>query len=225
MAPAAEGLAAVEVAKALGRAGDCTAGPDEKLEMLAAAGRSTPSTATGSRTAEAVLEITQKHGADVVYDPVGGLTFDIALRCIAPEGRITLMGFAGDHSDRAGQYRAGQEHRHRPGHLLGYYRLGPPAGAFSPTTRGCALPMRSFRVGDPGKACRLVHAVPPLSGLPHGLEMIALARSPPHLRRRPASGHCPHFSTPKETIMPLAESHFAAFSPRRSPGPVLAQDK
>jgi NADPH2:quinone reductase len=30
----------------------------------------------------------------VIYDPVGGATFDESLRCIAPDGRIIPMGFA-----------------------------------------------------------------------------------------------------------------------------------
>ena len=34
-------------------------------------------------------------GIDVVFDPVGGECFDHALRAIAPEGRILVIGFAG----------------------------------------------------------------------------------------------------------------------------------
>lgn len=34
-------------------------------------------------------------GVDVVFDPVGGECFDHALRAIAPEGRILVIGFAG----------------------------------------------------------------------------------------------------------------------------------
>ncbi len=33
-------------------------------------------------------------GADVVYDPVGGASFDAALRCLKPLGRIIVIGFA-----------------------------------------------------------------------------------------------------------------------------------
>jgi NADPH:quinone reductase len=33
-------------------------------------------------------------GVDIVYDPVGGPLFDQALRCVAPEGRILVIGFA-----------------------------------------------------------------------------------------------------------------------------------
>lgn len=33
-------------------------------------------------------------GIDVIFDPVGGPLFDQALKCVAPEGRILIIGFA-----------------------------------------------------------------------------------------------------------------------------------
>lgn len=44
---------------------------------------------------EAVLELTSGRGVDKVYDPVGGEVFAQSLRCMAPEGRICPVGFAG----------------------------------------------------------------------------------------------------------------------------------
>src|SRR5579885_2187499 len=41
-----------------------------------------------------VKEITGR-GADVIYDPVGGDVFDLSTKCIAPEGRLLVIGFAG----------------------------------------------------------------------------------------------------------------------------------
>jgi len=41
-----------------------------------------------------VKDITGGHGADVVFDPVGGAAFDASTRCIAFEGRIVVIGFA-----------------------------------------------------------------------------------------------------------------------------------
>ncbi|MGV9194002.1 NADPH:quinone oxidoreductase family protein [Microbacterium sp. MC2] len=41
-----------------------------------------------------VKQITGGHGADVVFDPVGGTAFDASTRCIAFEGRIVVIGFA-----------------------------------------------------------------------------------------------------------------------------------
>jgi NADPH2:quinone reductase len=42
-----------------------------------------------------VKEATEGRGADVVYDPVGGETYDRSTKCIAFEGRILVVGFAG----------------------------------------------------------------------------------------------------------------------------------
>lgn len=42
-----------------------------------------------------VRELTDGRGADVVIDPVGGNSFDDAVRAMAPDGRIVVVGFAG----------------------------------------------------------------------------------------------------------------------------------
>ncbi|MFB6435224.1 NADPH:quinone oxidoreductase family protein [Streptomyces sp. NPDC056411] len=43
----------------------------------------------------AVKEATGGRGADVVYDPVGGEAYTASTKCIAFEGRIVVVGFAG----------------------------------------------------------------------------------------------------------------------------------
>jgi NADPH:quinone reductase len=44
---------------------------------------------------EKVVAATGGRGADVVFDPVGGDRFDDAVRCLAPAGRLLVIGFAG----------------------------------------------------------------------------------------------------------------------------------
>jgi NADPH2:quinone reductase len=44
---------------------------------------------------EATNAFTDGRGADVIYDSVGGDTFDGSRRCVAFEGRIVVVGFAG----------------------------------------------------------------------------------------------------------------------------------
>src|SRR5262249_56629813 len=44
---------------------------------------------------EVVKEVTGGRGADVVYDAVGGDTYARSTKCIAFEGRILIIGFAG----------------------------------------------------------------------------------------------------------------------------------
>jgi NADPH2:quinone reductase len=41
-----------------------------------------------------VREATGGRGADVVVDPVGGEAFTLSLKCLAPEGRLLVVGFA-----------------------------------------------------------------------------------------------------------------------------------
>mgnify|MGYP003327772952 CR=1 FL=1 len=42
-----------------------------------------------------VKELTGGHGADVIYDPVGGEVLERSTKCIAWEGRLLVIGFAG----------------------------------------------------------------------------------------------------------------------------------
>jgi NADPH2:quinone reductase len=44
---------------------------------------------------EVIKEATVGRGADVIFDPVGGDIFDGSRRCVAFEGRILIIGFAG----------------------------------------------------------------------------------------------------------------------------------
>ena len=43
---------------------------------------------------EQVKDLTNGLGADVIYDPVGGDVFEESMRCIAPYGKILIVGFA-----------------------------------------------------------------------------------------------------------------------------------
>jgi NADPH2:quinone reductase len=89
------GLAAVDVGKALGATVIATAGSTEKLAAAKAAGADHLINYTEAPFRDAVLDLTAGRGADVIFDPVGGDVFDQSLRCIAPEGRIFPIGFAG----------------------------------------------------------------------------------------------------------------------------------
>lgn len=88
------GTASIEVAKALG-AGRviAVAHGEEKLAVARSAGADEALEAEGDWVA-AVRELTGGRGADVVVDPVGGDRFDQSLRCMAPEGRLLVVGFA-----------------------------------------------------------------------------------------------------------------------------------
>lgn len=88
------GLAAVDLGKLFGARVIATASSDEKLKVVKSLGADeTINYTDGFR--DAVKALTGGRGADVIYDPVGGDVFDESMRCIAPFGRILVVGFTG----------------------------------------------------------------------------------------------------------------------------------
>lgn len=88
------GLTAVEIGKRLGARVIATAGGAEKLAVAAAAGADHVLDSRSDGLREAIKELTEGRGIDVVYDPVGGPLFETSLRATAAGGRILLVGFA-----------------------------------------------------------------------------------------------------------------------------------
>jgi len=88
------GLTAVEIAKAMGATVIAAAGGAEKLAVAKRAGADHLVDYVAEDLRERVKDITGGRGVDVVYDPVGGDAFDKALRAVAWEGRIIVIGFA-----------------------------------------------------------------------------------------------------------------------------------
>ncbi|WP_089938029.1 NADPH:quinone oxidoreductase family protein [Candidatus Entotheonella palauensis] len=88
------GLAAVDMGKLFGATVIATASSEEKLAACKQMGADHVINYTeGFR--EQVKDLTGGRGADVIYDPVGGDVFDESMRCIAPYGRILIIGFTG----------------------------------------------------------------------------------------------------------------------------------
>jgi NADPH2:quinone reductase len=85
------GLAAVDLGKLLGAKVIATASTETKRAFLKDYGADFVLPSSGFR--EAVKTITGGNGADVIYDPVGGDVFDESTRCVAFDGRITIIGF------------------------------------------------------------------------------------------------------------------------------------
>lgn len=88
------GMAAIQIGKALGAKVIATAGSDPKLAFARAQGAEHVINYSDQSWVDRVKEITQGCGADTIYDPVGGDVFDLSTKCIAPEGRILIIGFA-----------------------------------------------------------------------------------------------------------------------------------
>lgn len=94
-AAGAVGLAAVEIGKALGAEVIATASTAEKLELARAHGADHAVNYTNQDLAPTVKFLTRDRGADVVFDPVGGEVTLASLRCLAREGRLLTIGYAG----------------------------------------------------------------------------------------------------------------------------------
>ena len=89
------GLAAVQIGKALGARVIATAGGADKVRVALEAGADFGIDYNSEDFVERVKEITGGKGADVIYDSVGGDVFDKSLKCIAWNGRLLVIGFAG----------------------------------------------------------------------------------------------------------------------------------
>ncbi|WP_122416188.1 NADPH:quinone oxidoreductase family protein [Pseudomonas viridiflava] len=88
------GLAAVEIGKAMGARVIAAASSAEKLEVAKNAGADELINYTDTSLKDEIKRLTNGNGADVIYDPVGGDLFDQAIRAIAWNGRLLVVGFA-----------------------------------------------------------------------------------------------------------------------------------
>ena len=87
------GLAAVQIAKAIGCTVIATAGSKRKLEVAKIFGADHCIDYTASDWQDQVKALTpNKRGVDVVYDPVGMI--DKSIKVIAWNGRLVVVGFA-----------------------------------------------------------------------------------------------------------------------------------
>ncbi|MFI5756859.1 NADPH:quinone oxidoreductase family protein [Streptomyces sp. NPDC051569] len=89
------GSAAVQLGKAAGATVIGVAGGPGKARVARELGCDVVIDRRTDDIAAAVKEATGGRGADVVYDPVGGDAYTSSTKCVAFEGRIVVVGFAG----------------------------------------------------------------------------------------------------------------------------------
>ena len=89
------GSAAVQLGKAAGATVIGVVGGPDKAEVARAMGADVVVDRREQDFVEIVKTETGGRGADVIYDPVGGETYRRSTKCIAFEGRIVVVGFAG----------------------------------------------------------------------------------------------------------------------------------
>ncbi len=88
------GTSAIQIGKAFGARVIATAGSPYKLEFCIRNGADHAIDYTDPSWVDQVKLLTGGRGADVIYDPVGGDVFDLSTKCIAPLGRLLVIGFA-----------------------------------------------------------------------------------------------------------------------------------
>ncbi len=89
------GSAAVQIGKAMGAKVIACVGGTDKFAFCREQGADHCLDYCEPSWVDSVKEITGGYGADVIYDPVGGDVFDLSTKCIAFEGRLLVIGFAG----------------------------------------------------------------------------------------------------------------------------------
>jgi NADPH2:quinone reductase len=89
------GSAAIQLGKAAGARVIGVVGGPEKADVARELGADVVIDRREQDFVEVVKAETGGRGADVVYDPVGGETYTRSTKCIAFEGRILVVGFAG----------------------------------------------------------------------------------------------------------------------------------
>jgi NADPH2:quinone reductase len=160
------GLAAVDLAKAMGARVIAASASDEKLAIVQAeyAPDAVVNVTGGFR--DKVKAITGGAGADVIYDPVGGDIFDESVRCIAFDGRLLVIGFT---SGRIPEISVNMPL------IKGFSVVGVRAGEY-----GRQLPEKGrentaaiWQLADEGTIRPRVHAELPLADWREALDLLA----------------------------------------------------
>lgn len=89
------GSAAIQLGKHAGAFVIATAGGIEKTQVCKELGADVVIDYNSEDFVEIVKRETGGRGANVIYDPVGGEVFNRSTKCIAFDGRILVVGFAG----------------------------------------------------------------------------------------------------------------------------------
>lgn len=88
------GTAAIALGSALGARVIAIAAGPEKAELCRELGADVVIDHREVAIAEGIMQATSGQGADVIFDPVGGEACEAALRTIASEGRLLIIGYA-----------------------------------------------------------------------------------------------------------------------------------
>ena len=164
------GSAAIQIGKAAGARVIATAGGPEKVKVCRDLGADSVVDYLSEDFVPVVKEVTGGHGADVVYDSVGGDVFDKSRRCVAFEGRIVVVGFAGGRIAQAPTNHALIKNYSVVGLYWGLYHVKKPQVIAE--THARLIDLWQQRLIDP-----LISEVLPISAAPEALASLGDRRT------------------------------------------------
>lgn len=160
------GLAACDLARALGAKVIATTGSPAKAQRIVALARPEAVITAGGRFREQVADLTCGALADIVFDPVGGDVFDESTRCVAFGGKLVVVGFTSG--------RIAEVSTNIP-LIKGFSIIGLRAGEFARRfpERGRAIQQAIAALAETGRITPAIDRILPLSRWREGLEAMA----------------------------------------------------
>ncbi len=160
------GLAACDLARALGARVIATTGTPAKAERIAALARPDAVIVAEGRFREEVARLTGGALADIVFDTVGGDVFDESTRCVAFGGKLMVVGFtSGRIADISTNIPL----------IKGFSIVGLRAGEYARRfpRRGAAITRAIARLAEAGAITPAIDRIIPLSRWREGFEAMA----------------------------------------------------
>lgn len=159
------GSAAIQLGKAAGAKVIATAGGPEKTNVCRELGADVVIDYLSEDFVEIVKKETNGRGADVIYDPVGGDTFDKSRKCIAFDGRLLVIGFAGGRIPEAPANHALVKNYSIVGVHWGYFKRLYPEGVVN-------IHEKLMQLYEEGKIKPLIYDEFPFEKVPEALNML-----------------------------------------------------
>jgi NADPH2:quinone reductase len=160
------GLAACDLARALGAKVIATTGRPEKHDRISTLARPKHILLAEGRFREQVAELTGGKLADIVFDPVGGDVFDESTRCVAFGGKLIVVGFTSG--------RIANVSTNIP-LIKGFSIIGLRAGEYARRfpERGAAINRAIAALAEEGRISPAIDRILPLSRWREGFEAMA----------------------------------------------------
>ncbi|MGY6636328.1 MAG: NADPH:quinone oxidoreductase family protein [Erythrobacter sp.] len=160
------GLAACDLARALGAKVIATTGSPAKAERIAALAHPEAVILAEGRFREPIAELTGGTLCDIVFDPVGGDVFDESTRCVAFGGKLMVVGFtSGRIADISTNIPL----------IKGFSVVGLRAGEYARRfpERGRAITQSISKLAEEGRITPAIDRTLPLSQWREGFEAMA----------------------------------------------------